>query len=180
MDAIFNPVVSVVLSVIVSTAVAWWLGPKQVMRHERAHRELELRRRMSQPIIEFIRHLHEQEKQIEALARGNQATLRWTIRDYERLLWPVVKDLDDLDLPRKLSDKIGALLRDILGSWRLNYLSICVTPDLENALDRYPIQPRDLEEPASLLEVMCGRPLREAEPVRAALAKSENILELLR
>lgn len=167
---------TVVLSVVLSALVTWFLGPRQFIRQEKARRKLELCRQLSHSLQELLRRIRNEELQRQALASGGAGIIRWTIRDYERLLWPLVRALDNPDLGQKLARRIRPLLLDLLGSWRLEYLSICVTDDLENALDRYPIQPRDIQEGPSLIEQMCGQVGR----VEAATASARKVEEMLR
>lgn len=72
----------------------------------------------------------------------------------------MVRALDDPDLGRRLVNKLRTGLRDLLGAWRLEYLSICENDDLENALDRFPVQPLEaqhFEEPQPLLAALFTR-----------------------
>jgi hypothetical protein len=169
---------TVVLSVVLSALVNWFLGPRQFIRQERARRKLDLCRQLRQPMQELLRRLRNEELQCQALIDRREGVIRWTIREYERLLWPVVRALDDGDLGQKLVERIRPVLVELLGNWRLEYLSICVTADLENAFDRYPIQARDVREGPSLIEQMCGR-VGQLEPVTATISKVEEMLRLL-
>ena len=172
-------VLTVVISVALSTAVAWFLGPLEIIRHEKARRSLELRRRFGRILLELLRRLRNEEIERRRLEDGGQATFCWSIKDYEGLLWPVVRALDSPDLPRRLATALRTKLRELLGSWRFEYLSVCVTKELENALSRYPVQPRDLQEPLGLLEKLY--PDRGAsEPARVAAEKVQEILDLIR
>jgi hypothetical protein len=106
-----------------------------------------------------------------------QATLRWTIKDYERILWPVVRALENPDISQRLVKRLRPALKELLGSWRIDYLSVCVSEDLENALDRYPFQPRHFKEPVSILERLCAP---DPAVAKEAVTKVEKTLALLR
>ena len=178
---ILTVVISAVVSVILSTMATWFLGPRETIRQDVARRNLELRRRLRQILEQLKRHLSNEELRRRALEAGKQAAFRSTIRDYERLLWPAVRALDDPDLGRRIADELRSGLRDLLGSWRLEYLSICETDDLENALDRYPTQPlepRHIEEPQALLPSLFSR-MGESEPAIAAVARVQELIALL-
>jgi hypothetical protein len=179
--SILTVVISALVSVILSTTATWLLGPRETIRQDVARRNLELRRRLRRILEQLKRHLSNEELRRRALEAGRQAILGSTLRDYERLLWPAVRALDDPDLGRRLADKLRTGLRDLLGSWRLEYLSICETDDLEKALDRFvtqPLEPRHLEEPQALLPTLFSR-MGESEPVRAAVAKVQELIALL-
>jgi hypothetical protein len=171
---------SSIVSAGVSTIVSLWLGPLLIIRQEKARRGLEIRDEMIRALQELRRHLRNDELQNKAIESGGHKMLRWSIRDYERMLWPLVRALDNPNLPRATALRVTPLIRELLGSWRMEYLSICVTSDLENALDRYPIQPRHVDEPQSLLERLTGSELGASAPATDAIAKVEEILTLLR
>ena len=173
-------VISALVSVVLSTTATWLLGPRETIRQDVARRNLELRRRLRRVLEQLKRHLSNEVLRRQGLEAGRQAPFRTTIRDYQRLLWPVVRALDDPDLGR-MADKLRIGLRDLLGSWRLEYLSICETDDLENALDRFatqPLEPRHLEEPQALLPSLFSR-MGESEPAIAAVARVQELIALL-
>jgi hypothetical protein len=175
--------ISAGVSAVVSALVSWLFGPSLIIRQEKARRALDLRNDMYRALQELLRHLKNDELQRLALESGKESVRRWTISDYQRMLWPVVRALDNPDLPERLALGLRPLVKTFLGSWRMEYLSICVTPDLENALDRYPIQPiqpRHLEEAASLIERLTGTELSASAPASDAIAKVEEMLQLLR
>jgi len=128
----------------------------------------------------LLRRLRNVELQNQALAAGRQATVMWFITDYERMLWPVVRALDNPDIGQHLARRLRPLIQELLGLWRMEYLAICVTDDLENALDRYPIQPRHLEGKISVLERLCGVESGNPVPAAEAVAQVEEMLNLLR
>jgi hypothetical protein len=179
--SILTVVISALVSVILSTTATWFLGPRETIRQDIARRNLELRRRLRRILEKLERHLRNEELRRRALEKGGQATFRLTIRDYERLLWPAVRALDDPDLGRRLADELRAGLRDLLGSWHLEYLSICETDDLEKALDRFatqPLEPRHVEEPQALLPTLFGR-RGESGPAIQAIARVQKLMKLL-
>ena len=96
------------------------------------------------------------------------------------MLWPVVRALDDPDIEERLAKRLRPMIEELLGLWRMDYLAICVTDDLENALDRYPIQPRHREGQISLLERLCGIEAGSPVPATEAVAKVEEMINLLR
>jgi hypothetical protein len=128
----------------------------------------------------LLRHLRNVVLQNQALAAGKQATIKWFISDYERMLWPVVRALDNPQMALRLAKRLRPLIQELLGSWRMDYLGICVTDDLENAFDRYPSQPRDQVGQLSLLERLCGVESGSPVPATEAVAKIEEMLNLLR
>lgn len=170
---------SAVVSVVVSALVSFWLGPCLTIRQEKARRRLVVRDEIVRALQLLLRHLRNVELQNQALAAGGQAVEKWFISDYERMLWPVVRALDNPDIGQRLARRLRALIQELLGLWRMDYLAICVTENLENALDRYPIQPRHLVGPISLLERLCG--VEAGNPVVAAeaVAKAEEMIDLL-
>jgi hypothetical protein len=178
---ILTVVISALVSVVLSTTATWFLGPRETIRQDVARRNLELRRRLRRVLEQLKRQLSNEVLRREALEAGKQASFRTKIRDYESLLWPAVRALDDPDLDRRMADKLRVGLRDLLGSWRLEYLSICETEELENALDRFPTQPlepRHLEEPKALLPSLFSR-MGESEPAIAAVARVQELIALL-
>jgi hypothetical protein len=120
---ILTIVISALVSVFRSTTATWLLGPRETIRQDIARRSLELRRRLRRLLEQLKRNLKNEELRRRNLEAGGQASFRLTIRDYERLLWPVVRALDDPDLSHPLTDKLRVGLRDLLGPWRLEYLS---------------------------------------------------------
>jgi|GEM_PF-5623697 len=178
---VLTVVISALVSVILSTTATWFLGPRETIRQDVARRNLELRRRLRRILEQLKRHLSNEVLRRRALEAGKQAAFRTKIRDYERLLWPAVRALDDPDLGRHMADELRIGLRDLLGSWPLEYLSICETDELENIFDRFatqPLEPRHVEEPQALLPSLFTRP-GESEPVIAALAKVQELIALL-
>lgn len=173
-------VVSALVSAGVSALVAFWLGPYQTIRQEKARRTLVVRDEIVRALQLLLRHLRNVEVQNQNLAAGGQATERWFISDYERMLWPVVRALDNPDIGKGLAKRIRPLMEELLGLWRMEYLAICVTQDLENALDRYPIQPRHLEGRISLLERLCGIEVGSPSTAAEAVANVEQMIDLLR
>jgi hypothetical protein len=172
--------VSALVSAGVSAVVAFWLGPYQIIRQEKARRTLVVRDEMLRALQLLLRHLRNVELQNQNLAAGGQATVRWFISDYERMLWPVVRALDNPDIAPRLAKRLKPLIQELLGLWRMDYLAICVTENLENALDRYPIQPRHLEGQISLLERLCGVDVGSPATATEAVAKVGQMIDLLR
>ena len=171
--------IATVVSIVVAALMSVWLGPKLTIRQERARRSLIVRDEIVAALQLLLRHLRNVENQtMEGRARASG--VNWKIHDYERILWPVIRALENPDLPERLSKRLQPLLRELLGSWRMDHLAICVTEDLENALERYPIQPRHLREPMSVLERMCGTGSGDAAIAEEAVAKTEALLKLLR
>jgi hypothetical protein len=160
-ERLFTIIISALVSIGLSTTVTWFLGPRQTIRQETARRNLELRHRIRRILEQLERHLRNEELRRQRLEEGGQATFRLDpLGDYQRLLWPAVRALDDPDLGRRLAKKLLDGLRDLLGSWHLEYLSICETDDLENALKRFatqPLEPRHIEEPQALLAALSSR-----------------------
>jgi hypothetical protein len=171
---------SALISVIVSALMAFWLGPSLTLRQERVRRSLVVRDEMYRALQLLLRHLRNVELQNQKLAAGGQAIENWFISDYERMLWPVVRELDNPDIAQRLVKRMRPLIQDLLGLWRMDYLAICVTDQLENALDRYPIQPRHLTGPISLIERLCGVEAGNLVTAAEAAAKVEEMLNLLR
>ena len=162
--------------------VAWFIGPLQTIRQDKARRNLELCHRIRRILEQLERHLRNEELRRRRLEEGGQATFQLTIREYERLLWPVVLALDDPDLGRRLAKKLRDGLLDLLGSWRLEYLSICETADLENALNRFatqPLEPRHIAEPQALLPALFSR-MGASEPAIQASARVKELIDVLR
>jgi hypothetical protein len=182
-SSILTVLISALVSVILSTTATWLLGPRETIRQDVARRNLELRRRLRRILEQLKRQLRNEVLRRRALEAGGQVSFRSMIRDrdYEKLLWPAVRALDDLDLGRRMADELRAGLHDLRGSWRLEYLSICETDELENALDRFaiqPLEPRHVEEPQALLPSLFSR-MGESEPVVAAVAKVQELIALL-
>ncbi len=185
MDAATAVVVIGAVSALVSAAVAAlvsvWLGPRLLMRQERMRRGLAARDEIVRALQLLLRQLRTLELQNPALdRRGGQARVSPGIRHYERMLWPVVRALESPDLPVRLSKRLLPLLKELLGSWRTDYLAVCTPEEIENSLEHFPMQPRHLREPISLLERLCGN--EPSDPVLAeeAVAKVEAMLRLLR
>lgn len=179
--SVFTISFSVLLSIALSTAVNWFLGPLLTLRQERAKHGRELRREILATIKQLRLHLCNEELRRQALQRGEAATMRFTITDYERMLWPAVIAFDDPDLDRRLAQQLRDGFRALLGSWRLEYLSICDTKDLENALQRYseqPLEPRHVEEPMALIPAMCGR-MGETALATQAIVRVNELITLL-
>jgi hypothetical protein len=147
---------SALVSALVSAFIAFLFGPYQMIRQEMARRELVVRDEMVRALQLLQRHLRNVELQNQRLEAGGQATEKWFISHYERMLWPVVRTLDNPDISKGLAKRMRPLIEELLGLWRMDYLAICVTEDIVIALDRYPIQRRHLDGEASLLERLCG------------------------
>ena len=94
--------VSASSSILLSTAVTWFLGPMEVIRQEKARRRLDLRRRLTHAIRPLLLQLHNDELQRRLLEEGGQMIMPASIREYERLLRPVVSELDNPDMPALL------------------------------------------------------------------------------
>jgi hypothetical protein len=159
MQSILVASLGIVISIVLSTAVNWYLGPKQRIREERARQRLSLTRELRRLLKDLQLHLANEELQYRALEDGGHAILRFTITRYEELLRPAVRMLDDPDLPQSLVVQMRDGFRDLIGSWRLEYLTICDTPDLQNALDRYRVHPpeqRHIEEKEALIPALCN------------------------
>ncbi|MDO8434010.1 MAG: hypothetical protein Q7S58_16550 [Candidatus Binatus sp.] len=171
---------SALVSALISALVALWFGPYRTIREERAKRTLVVRDEIVRALQLLLRHLRNAELQNRKLAEGGQATVKWFIRDYERMLWPVVRALDNPDIAKRLAKRLRPLMQELLGLWRMEYLAICVTDNLENALDRYPIQPPHIDEPISVLERLCGVEIGKPKPAAEAVAKVEEMIDLLR
>ena len=143
---------------------------------------LELRRRLRRTLEQLGRCLRNEELRRQAMMKANfgEAIVHLTMEDCERLLWPAARALDDPDLGHRFADKLKVGLLDLLGSWRLEYLSICETDDLEKTLDRLSThcpEPRHFEERWALLEIVLNPTRREdAKPVAAAIAKVEELI----
>ncbi len=167
------------VSVIISTLVNWFVGPWATLRQDAARRRVELLRRLRLILEQLERHLRNEQLRRQRLEQGGQAAVRLTIRNYEELLWPVVRAFSDPDLGRCLARKHRAGLRDLLGSYRLEYLEICEDDQLENALERYAIQPpeqRHLEEPIALLPAL----FTNMGDTRLAIAASARVRRLIK
>ncbi len=172
---------SALVAAAVSTLMSLWLGPNLTLRQEKVRRGLLARDEIFRALQLLLRHLQKVELQSQAdESRGGQAMVNWRIRDYERMLWPVVRTLENPDFPQKVSRHLRPLVQELLGSWRMDYLAICMTDELENALDRYPMQPRHLREPVSVLERLCGHEPGDPALAEEAIAKVESMLKLLR
>jgi hypothetical protein len=185
MDSFIRPIESIASSSFTSAAIAavvaglvsYYLGPIRIIREEKARRTLAVRDEVVRALQLLLRHLRNVELENQKVNSGGQATVRWTIKDYERILWPVVRALENPDISRRLVKRLRPALKELLGSWRIDYLSICVSEDLENALDRYPFQPLHLKEPVSILERLCAPDLAV---VTEAVSRVEKTLALIR
>ncbi len=114
------------------------------------------RQRISDTLQELRRRLIDERLQREALARGQHVVRNSeTITGYEMLLLPVVRALDNPDADGPLREKLRTGLKELLGSWRLGYLAICDEP--KTALDRYPVQPRNIDEGSTSLRAYFPR-----------------------
>ena len=87
-------------------AVTWFLGPMEVIRQEKARRRLDLRRRLTHAIRPLLLQLHNDELQRRLLEEGGQMIMPASIREYERLLRPVVSELDNPDMPARLGRRL--------------------------------------------------------------------------
>jgi hypothetical protein len=173
-------VIGVVISIVLSTAVNWYLGPKQRIREDKARDGLDLKRELRRILKELQLHLANEELQYHSLEEGGHAALRFTITRYAQLLHRAVRMLDDPDLPQSLVVPMRDGFRDLIGSWRLEYLTICDTPELENVLDRFRVQPpeqRHLEEKDALIPVMCR--LRTRAAASDAIRRVSELISLV-
>ena len=171
---------SALVSVVVSALMAFWLGPSLTLRQERVRRRLVVRDEMYRALQLLLRHLRNVELENQKMAAGGHAIEKWYISDYERMLWPVVRALDDPDIELRLIKRLRPLIEELLGLWRMDYLAICVTDQLENSLDRYPIQPRHLAGQISLIERLSGVEAGNPATAAEAVAKVEEMLDVLR
>ncbi len=176
MDSLSTIVISALVSTAVATAVNWFLGPRQMLRQDAARRGEEVRRRIGDTLQELRRRLIDERLQREALARGQHVVRNSeTITGYEMLLLPVVRALDNPDADGPLREKLRTGLKELLGSWRLGYLAICDEP--KTALDRYPVQPRNIDEGVGLLESLFHGRLDDPVPVQQAIDTVEQVLK---
>jgi hypothetical protein len=117
-------IVTIVFSTVVATAVSWFFGPMLAVRQEKARRSLELRRSIQRHLEPLERDLRRSEAYRLRLEQHGRGTLRLgMIQDYDRLLWPVVRSLDNPDLSRRLAKELEIGLLDLLGRWGFAYLS---------------------------------------------------------
>jgi hypothetical protein len=177
--SVFVATIGVVISVVLSTAANWYLGPKLRIREERARQRLNLIHELRRLLKELQLHLANEELQCRALEEGGYATLRFTITSYEQLLRPAVRMLDDPDLGGSLVRQMSDGFRDLIGSWRLEYLTICDTPDLQNVLERYRVQwleQRHIDEKEALISAMCR--LRSTSTAADAIRRVSALISL--
>lgn len=178
--------VGVVISIVLSTVTNWYLGPQQRIREEKARQRLNLTRELRRLLKELQLHLANEELQYRALEEGGYASLRFTITKYAQLLQPAVRMLDDPDLPQSLTAQMRDGFRDLIGSWRLEYLTICDTDlrtldtlDLKT-FDRFrlqPLEPRHIEEKEALIPALCR--LRTSAAAGDAIRRVSELISLV-
>jgi hypothetical protein len=117
-----------VVALIVSTVVSWLLGPAARLRYEMRLRAGEARRRLDRTLELVQMQLKEEAAHRAMLEAGGTVKARWSLFDYERMMWPAVRALDDPDLDAFTRRRVRTAFEELLGPARLEYLSVLESP----------------------------------------------------
>jgi hypothetical protein len=153
-ESILTIIFSTVLSVGLSTAVTWFLGPMETLRQDEARRNLELRRRLRrdlEPLARDLKIVEGQRRQLEEVGRATMTT--GLFERFGRRLWPVVRALDDPDLGTGLAKELEAGLRTLFGSYGLEFLSTRELSELKGLNTLEGLEERHAHEDFLLLAI---------------------------
>lgn len=178
-ESVLTIIFSTVLAVGLSTAVTWFLGPKETLRQDAARRNLELRRRLRrdlEPLARDLKIVEGRRRRLEEVGRAPLTT--GLIEEFGRRLWPVVRALDDPDLGTALAKELEDGLRTLFGSYGLEFLSTRELSELEGLNTLEGLEERHgLEDPLLFAIGAADANLESIHEARECVARLMRLLD---
>jgi hypothetical protein len=115
--------VPVLLSIVASVLVNWWLGPVFHVRQERARQDLVARHEVMRAVQTFRIRLRVEgvSRDFKNRAAPEAAPPALTVEEFDRLFWAIIHALENPDLNANSAYKVKAQLASLVGDWYIEF-----------------------------------------------------------